>query len=88
MFLLVISKLTLDTLEYWMKIKKKTLSVFISNFEAYTRYSWVADEEQKTGLRCFFLIIDFWIVLLKGAKAFFFIFFIGALLKKVWETLI
>ena len=31
-----------------MKCKKKTISgVLISNFEAYTRNSWVADEEQK-----------------------------------------
>ena len=31
-----------------MKIKsKKILGVFISNFETHTRYSWVADKEQK-----------------------------------------
>ena len=30
-----------------MKSKKKGLRLFISNFETYTRYSWVADEEQK-----------------------------------------
>ena len=30
-----------------MKSKKKVLGEFISNFKTYTRYSWVADEEQK-----------------------------------------
>ena len=38
-----------------MKSKKKFLGVFINNFEFYTTYPWVADEEQKSkkGLRLF-----------------------------------
>ena len=31
------------------------LSFNIGNFETYARYSWVADEEQKKGLRCIFI---------------------------------
>ena len=30
-----------------MKSINKVSGIFISNFETYTRYSWVADEEQK-----------------------------------------
>ena len=30
-----------------MKSKKKILSVFYGSLQIYTRYSWVADEEQK-----------------------------------------
>ena len=33
------------------KKNKKVLGVFIGNLETYTRYSRVADEEQKKGLR-------------------------------------
>ena len=29
------------------RAKKKVLSVFYGSLETYTRYSWVADEEQK-----------------------------------------
>ena len=38
----------LINLELQMKsTKKKVLSVFYGSLETYTRYSWVADEEQK-----------------------------------------
>ena len=36
-----------------MQMKKKVLHVFISNFETYTKYSYVADEAQKSGLSVF-----------------------------------
>ena len=53
-------KLSLDTLELQMKSKKKVFGIFISNFETYTRYCWVADEEQnKKGLRCVKGVIAF-----------------------------
>ena len=45
-----ILKLTLDILELQMMSKKMVLGVFISNFETYTRYSRLADEEQKKAL--------------------------------------
>ena len=48
-------KLTQDIYEE----KKKVLSIFISNFETFTWYSWVADEEQKKGLRCVKGVIAF-----------------------------
>ena len=40
-------KPTLDILELQIQSKKKGFGVFISNFEAYTRYSWIADKKQK-----------------------------------------
>ena len=40
-------KLTLDIRELQMKReKKKVLGVFYGSLQTYTRYSWVADEEQ------------------------------------------
>ena len=33
--------------------------VFMCNFKTYTRYSWVADEEQKKDLRCVKVAIAF-----------------------------
>ena len=39
--------LTLDIHELQMKSKKKVLGVFNGSFQTYTRYSWVADDEQK-----------------------------------------
>ena len=38
---------SLDILELQMKSKKKVLNVFYGSLETYTRYSWVADGEQK-----------------------------------------
>ena len=38
---------TLAILELQMKSKKKGLGLFYGSLETYTRYSWVADEEQK-----------------------------------------
>ena len=40
-------ELILDILELQKKSKKKILGVYIGNFETYSRYSRVADEEQK-----------------------------------------
>ena len=37
-------------LELQMKSKKKVLCVFLGHFKTHTRYSRVADEEQKKGL--------------------------------------
>ena len=50
----------------WVEVKKEGLRCFNGSLETYTRYSRVADEEQKKGLRCF------WVILLKGGMAFFF----------------
>ena len=39
-----------------MKSKKEVLGVFISYFETYSRYSWVAEEEQKKGVLNYSLV--------------------------------
>ena len=45
--------LTLNIIDLQIKSKKKICGVFYGSLETYTRYSWVADEEQKKkGLRC------------------------------------
>ena len=46
-------KLTLDILKLQMKSKKNLLGVFNGSLQTYTRYSRIADEEQKKGLRRF-----------------------------------
>ena len=58
-------KLTLDILEQ----QKKSLGVFTSNFETYTKYSEVANEEQKKVFRCS-LVVVFLINLLEGPQLF------------------
>ena len=54
------------------KEQKKILGIYIGNFETYSRYSRVADEEQKKGHRgdCLFKFSE------------------GDDFKRVWETLI
>ena len=47
-------KLTLNILELQIKSLKKSLRCFNGSFETYTRYSGVADAEQKKGYRRFF----------------------------------
>ena len=59
--------------------EKKGLRCFNSNFETYTRYSWVANEEQKESLKCF--KCSFLSSLVGGSNSFF-NFFKGAILKK------
>ena len=61
-----------------MKSKKKISSK--------TRYSWVADEEQKKKVLGI-IYGSLWVILLKGAMTFL-ISLKGAICKKVWETLI
>ena len=43
-----ILKFTLDILEFQITSKKKVLGIFISNFETYNRYFWVADEKKNS----------------------------------------
>ena len=67
------------------KKKGKVLGVFYGSLQTFTRYSWVADEEQKKkvlGVICGSL----WVILLKGAMTFL-ISLKGVICKKVWETL-
>ena len=66
--------------------KKKGLRCFYGSLQTYTRYSWVADEEQKKKVLGI-IYGSLWVILLKGAMTFL-IFLKGAICKKVWETLL
>ena len=47
----------------------KVLSVFYGSLQTYTRYSWVADEEQKKKVLGV-IYGSLWVILLKGAMTF------------------
>ena len=81
-------KLTLDILELQMKSKKQVLGVFYGSLETYTKYSWVADEEQKKKKVLCVFYRSLWVTyMLKGAIAFSNSLKV-AICNKVWETLV
>ena len=96
---LKIVKITLNmSCRWWAKIKVS--AVLFSNFEAFTTYSWVADEEQKKRSHAYLIVIFKFILdilefhkkekknLVGGGNSLFNFFKGSNLRKNNWETLV